>query len=333
MGMNRKKTVALVLGALLGCQLGWGALPAGAAAPENLSGKTALAAEVDPGSDDALALFMMKRSGQVPDLVLSTYGNAPEKQTSTNLGLTLQVLDLDLPVYHGADRPWKGKKWKAPRDGSNGKDGLLGLSGALKEKAEKAGRELQKPGSLEEARDRLKTLYHISYISAGPLSTLAGLLQDSRIRSRMDRVYLVGGSLAGETAEFNFAQDPKVVRAVLESGVDITLFPVELTATQYVEEEELQKLARYGTWPEFLELLRANQGAHARQGEEPAAVLPALFPVLYRLDPDQFAVEDRRVTVDKTGRLTEAPQGTLVHAVLGVNPRYQWRMLEKSFSQ
>ena len=333
MGMNRKKTAALVLGALLGCQLGWGALPAGAAAPEDLSGKTALAAEVDPGSDDALALFLMKRSGQVPDLALSTYGNAPEKQTSTNLGLTLQVLDLDLPVYHGADRPWKGKKWKAPRDGSNGKDGLLGLSGALKEKAEKAGRELQKPGSLEEARDRLKTFHHIAYITAGPLSTLAGLLQDPRIRSRMDRVYLVGGSLAGETAEFNFAQDPKAVQAVLESGVDITLFPVELTATQYVEEEELQKLARYGAWPEFLELLRANQGAHARQGEEPAAVLPALFPVLYRLDPDQFAVEDRRVTVDKTGRLTEDPQGTLVHAVLGVNPRYQWRMLEKSFSQ
>lgn len=243
------------------------------------------------------------------------------------------MLDLDLPAYHGADRPWKGKKWKAPREGFHGKDGLLGLSGALKEKAEKAGRELQKPGSLEEARDRLKTLYHISYISAGPLSTLAGLLQDPRIRSRMDRVYLVGGSLAGETAEFNFAQDPKAVRAVLESGVDITLFPVELTATQYVEEEELQKLARYGTWPEFLELLRANQGAHARQGEEPAAVLPALFPVLYRMDPDQFAVEDRRVTVDKTGRLTEDLQGTLVHAVLGVNPRYQWRMLEKSFSQ
>ncbi|MDY2853559.1 MAG: nucleoside hydrolase [Acidaminococcus fermentans] len=331
--MNRKKTAALVLGALLGCQLGWGALPAGAAAPEDLSGKTALAAEVDPGSDDALALFLMKRSGQVPDLVLSTYGNAPEKQTSTNLGLTLQVLDLDLPVYHGADRPWKGKKWKAPRDGSNGKDGLLGLSGALKEKAEKAGRELQKPGSLEEARDRLKTFHQIAYITAGPLSTLAGLLQDPGIRSRVDRVYLVGGSLEGQMAEFNFAQDPKAVQAVLASGVDITLFPVELTATQYVEEEELRKLARYGTWPEFMELLQANQAAHARQGEEPAAVLPALFPVLYRMDPDQFAVEDRRVTVDKTGRLTEDPQGTLVHAVLGVNPRYQWRMLEKSFSQ
>ena len=51
------------------------------------------------------------------------------------------------------------------------------------------------------------------------------------------------------------------------------------------------------------------------------------------MDPDQFAVEDRRVIVDKTGRLTEDPQGTLVHAVLGVNPRYQWRMLEKIFSQ
>lgn len=243
------------------------------------------------------------------------------------------MLDLDLPAYHGADRPWKGKKWKAPREGFHGKDGLLGLSGALKEKAEKAGRELQKPGSLEEARDRLKTFHHIAYITAGPLSTLAGLLQDPQIRSRVDRVYLVGGSLEGQTAEFNFAQDPKAVQAVLASGVDITLFPVELTATQYVEEEELRKLARYGTWPEFMELLQANQAAHARQGEEPAAVLPALFPVLYRMDPDQFAVEDRRVIVDKTGRLMEDPQGTLVHAVLGVNPRYQWRMLEKIFSQ
>ena len=62
-------------------------------------------------------------------------------------------------------------------------------------------------------------------------------------------------------------------------------------------------------------------------------MLPAIFPVLYQLAPEQFAVEDRRITVDKNGQLQENPQGPLVHAVLGVNPRYQWKALEKSFGQ
>ena len=62
-------------------------------------------------------------------------------------------------------------------------------------------------------------------------------------------------------------------------------------------------------------------------------MLPAIFPVLYQLDPSQFAVEDKRITVDKNGQLQEDPQGTLVHGVLGVNPRCQWRALEKAFAR
>lgn len=331
----QKKLALLVAGLLCACTFSIPGI-SGAAAGDT-AGAPSLVFDSDPGSDDALALFLMKQRQVVPDLVLATYGNAPEKQTSSNLVLVLGDLELDLPVYHGADRPWKGKKPRYREPGFNGKDGLLGLSDTFRDKNEKNGRKLVQPGSLEEAREKLKQHRHITYVATGPLSTLAALVQDPDIKSRIDHVYILGGQLAApdpETpGEANFAWDPKAVKIVMESGLDITLFPVELTGTQYIEEEELQNLSRQGTWPEFMDLIRANQAAHAKAGEENAAVLPAIFPVLYQLAPEQFAVEDRRITVDKNGQLQENPQGTLVHAVLGVNPRYQWKALEKSFGQ
>ena len=99
------------------------------------------------------------------------------------------------------------------------------------------------------------------------------------------------------------------MKAVMESGLDLTLFPRELTGTQYIGEQEIQNLGRSGKWPEFLELIRANQAAHEKAGEEPAAVLPAIFPILYRLDPSQFAVEDKRITVDKMDSSRKIPRG------------------------
>ena len=333
----KKKVLALVLGFCCAWQMAWGTVLAVAEKEAGKTGIPALVYDGDPGSDDALALFLLKQNSLVPDLAFATYGNGPEKQMSSNMVLVTGALAMDLPIYQGADRPWKGRKLKFKEPGFNGKDGLLGLASVLKKKSQGRDRKTLQPGDLEEAQKQLKKCRHITYIVTGPLSTLAGLLQDPEVKSRIDRVYLVGGSLTetepGQAAETNFAQDPKAVKAVMESGLDLTLFPRELTGTQYIGEQEIQNLGRSGKWPEFLELIRANQAAHEKAGEEPAAVLPAIFPILYQLDPSQFAVEDKRITVDKNGQLQEDPQGRLVHGVLGVNPRYQWRAVEKAFSR
>lgn len=199
---------------------------------------------------------------------------------------------------------------------------------------------LQKNGQgpdLDLAKKQLKQLHHITYIATGPLSTLAGLLQDPDIKNRIDKVYIMGGNLWEDLGEgqneFNFAQDPKAVDQVLKSGLDITLFPLDLTNNQIVDEPEIQKLAGYGTYPEFIQLLRGNQAAHAQRGMENAAVLHDIFPVLYLLDPEPFTAEDKKLAVDTaTGALTEAPDGTTVHVVLGVNPRTSgkpWNGLSK----
>lgn len=332
-----KKMTALVLGGLLACSLG-----AGTAAAADFSDlqpeAPALVYDGDVGSDDAFALFLLKQNGQVPDLALATFGNAPEKQTYANTVLVTRALDMKVPVLPGADRPYKGKKLKNWKGGFNGEDGLYGIAEAWRKKLGLSKDQLESSGELEMAKKQLKQLHHITYIATGPLSTLANLLQDPDIKSRIDKVYIMGGSLwedLGEgNTEFNFSRAPKAVDQVLKSGLDITLFPLDLTNSQIVDEPEIQKLAGNGTYPEFVELLRGNQTAHAQRGMENAAVLHDIFPVLYLLYPDKFTGEDKKLAVDtETGALTEAPDGATVHVVLGVNPRTQWRALERAFQK
>lgn len=334
-----KKMTALVLGALLACTLGAGSAWAETVAPETVDiSAPSLVFDGDPGSDDAFALFLLQKNGQGPDLALATFGNAPEKQTYANTVLLTKALDLKMPVLPGADRPYKGKKLKAWKGGFNGDDGLYGISEAWRKKLGLSKNQLESSGDLDLAKKQLKQLHHITYIATGPLSTLAELVQDPDLKSRIDKVYIMGGNLWEDLGEgqneFNFSRDPKAVDQVLKSGLDITLFPLDLTNSQIIDEPEIQKLAGYGTYLEFIELLRGNQAAHAQRGMENAAVLHDIFPVLYLLDPDQFTGEDKKLAVDTgTGALTEAPDGATVHVVLGVNPRTQWRALERAFQK
>lgn len=332
-----KKISTLVLGPLLACTVGAGAVLAEPAAPETVDiSAPALVYDGDPGSDDAFALFLLKQNGKVPDLVLATFGNAPEKQTYANAALVTRALDMKVTVLPGADRSYKGKKWKNGKDGFNGEDGLYGISEAWRKKLGLSRNQLESSGDLALTKKQLKQRHHITYLATGPLSTLADLLQDPDIKSRIDRVWIVGGNLWEDPGdpeeEANFSRDPRAVEQVLKSGLDITLFPLDLTSSQIVDEPEIQKLAGYGTYPEFLELLRGNQAAHAQRGMENAAVLHDIFPVLYLLDAGKFTGEDKKLAVDtRTGALTEAPDGATVHVVLGVNPRTQWRALERAF--
>lgn len=189
----KKKVLALVLGFCCAWQMAWGIVLAAAEKEAGKTGIPTLVYDGDPGSDDALALFLLKQNSLVPDLAFATYGNGPEKQMSSNMVLVTGALAMDLPIYQGADRPWKGRKLKFKESGFNGKDGLLGLASMLKEKSQGRDRKTLQPGDLEEAQKQLKKCRHITYIVTGPLSTLAGLLQDPEVKSRIDRVYLVGG--------------------------------------------------------------------------------------------------------------------------------------------
>lgn len=78
----KKKVLALVLGFCCAWQMAWGTVLAVAEKEAGKTGIPALVYDGDPGSDDALALFLLKQNSLVPDLAFATYGNGPEKQMS-----------------------------------------------------------------------------------------------------------------------------------------------------------------------------------------------------------------------------------------------------------
>jgi purine nucleosidase/pyrimidine-specific ribonucleoside hydrolase len=191
--------------------------------------------DCDAGVDDAFALILAFHS---PDLevqaVTGVNGNVPLNQVFENIQ---KVLSLIRPshkplIAKGADQPLKGKTIYA--HSVHGKSGLGETKIELKE-----GEEWWKisPDHADEfitktARQHPKEL---TLIATGPLTNLALALQRDRAgMKKLKEVVIMGGAVRTKGnitlyAEFNIFSDPVAAKIVFESGLPITLVPLDVT--------------------------------------------------------------------------------------------------------
>jgi pyrimidine-specific ribonucleoside hydrolase len=185
--------------------------------------------DVDTGKDDALALMLAVRH---PDIevraVTCVEGNTTLAQVVDN---TLRVLDLvgappELPVAAGASLPLI----QPPRDASmfHGANGLadLTLPEPTRSFAEVHAVELMRREL--EAADQPLTL-----VTLAPLTNVALLLRmHPEVRDRIGRIVMMGGSAshgnATAVAEFNVWHDPEAAHIVLNSGVPVTVYGLDV---------------------------------------------------------------------------------------------------------
>ena len=83
---------------------------------------------------------------------------------------------------------------------------------------------------LEAARSR----DDLVLVATGPLTNVAtALARDPKLARRLRRLVLMGGAIGlgnvTPAAEFNIAADPEAARAVFDSGLPITMVPLEVT--------------------------------------------------------------------------------------------------------
>lgn len=193
--------------------------------------------DCDPGTDDALALFLA--SAYLRERVIclfSTYGNTVLSHTHANLTGLASLLGLgDIPVVKGASAPM-GKDGFHPTDyhGENGLCGIVLPPTSVKESGEGA------DAVYELIRDHGKAVY----VALGPLTNLAELLtRHPDAVEYLDEVVIMGGGFVlGNTdcgAEYNFSLDPHAVSVVLSSPVKKTLVPLDLTHTLEFSEGDL----------------------------------------------------------------------------------------------
>jgi inosine-uridine nucleoside N-ribohydrolase len=209
---------------------------------------TRLILDTDPGVDDAFAIALAARDPEIELLAVTTVaGNIGLDLTTRNaLGLLSLCGRDDVPVAAGAHRPLS----REPRgDSAHGADGLGGAAGVLPAPA----RELDPRGAVQLMVDVLTASDEPVTIAAiGPLTNVALLLAAyPAVRSRIDRLVIMGGGIAGgnvtSAAEFNIWVDPEAARRVLVTeDVPTTLVPLDVTMPCGVGDEWLDRLAAAG---------------------------------------------------------------------------------------
>jgi purine nucleosidase len=207
---------------------------------------------MDTGVDDALALVLAMNSPELDVVAVTTVaGNAPVEECTRNCLLLVELLAPSRrPVIAaGASAPLEKPLLTAPE--VHGPDGLGGEVGSLPAPA-------MKPSRLP-ADELLASLPEehpgeITLITTGPLTNVASALaKNPGAIAKYRRIVVMGGAFyvrgnTGPVAEFNFYVDPEAADAVMRSGLDITLVPLDATTRAPLMRRALPAIAS-APWP------------------------------------------------------------------------------------
>jgi inosine-uridine nucleoside N-ribohydrolase len=300
--------------------------------------------DCDVGVDDALALILAFHSPELEvKAVTGVNGNVPLEMVFTNIQ---KVLSLIQPkhkplIAKGADQPLKGQALYA--HSVHGKSGLGEAKIDLKR-----GNEWWEvfPGSASKLIIKIahEFPHQFTLIAIGPLTNLAlGLKKDMEGMKKLKEVVIMGGAVrtGGNItphAEFNIFSDPLAAKIVFESGLPITLVPLDVTHQVCLTPSLIEKRIRPTNNPfsQFtidaigydLNTRRFQRGTDLIYLHDPLAVGTVIEADLVRKERLLLNVETQEA--DRLGQTLEAEGTPNIEACLQVNSK---RFLELFLSR
>ncbi|MBI4165058.1 MAG: nucleoside hydrolase [Acidobacteria bacterium] len=261
--------------------------------------------DVDPGADDAMAILLALNSPELDVRALTVVaGNVVVGQGVEN---ALKMVSLagrcDIPVARGAEKPLEQKLTTA--EFFHGKNGLGNAdlpAAACKVDARPAA------DLIVELVNRYPR--EITLVPVGPLTNIAlALKKDPSIATKVKKVVLMGGSIAGgnatAVAEANIYNDPEAALAVFEAGWPLTMVGLNVTERTLFTRAELGQLAkekgqqaRFATAVlTFLVDLAEKLGGEGTPMHDPLAVGAVI-------DRTLIVIRDMRVDIETRGEYT-----------------------------
>ncbi|MDR0267124.1 ribonucleoside hydrolase RihC [Paenibacillus sp.] len=251
----------------------------------------------DPGIDDAAALGMAFYRPELDVRLITTlHGNVDIDKTTANALKLVTFYGQDTPVARGMETPLFQPVVSTDVHGESGMDGYdfpESTHRIIEEHAVEAMRSLLEASGAK-----------ITLVSIGPLTNIAMLLlMYPHIKSQIDRIVLMGGSLSGgnvtSAAEFNIWADPHAAQIVFDSGVDMVMIGLDVTLKALIGEEELDPANKQSQTAEMFDATFR----HYRDGDmENGVVMHDMCAITYLTNPEIFHVEPKRITV-----ITEGP--------------------------
>ena len=265
--------------------------------------------DTDPGQDDAVAILLALASPELDVLGITTVaGNVPQPLVTINaLRLCELARRTDVPVYHGADAPLERTLFTAEYvHGPSGIDGAdLPADPTMRERDGCAVDFLVDtclaagPGG-------------VTLCPVGPLTNIASAIaREPRIIPNIREIALMGGGFfeGGNTtpvAEFNIYVDPEAAAIVFDSGVPITMFPLDVTHKALVLPADLERIRAIGT--PVGDAVAGMLGFYERHDIEKYGIegAPLHDPcvIAYLIEPGLFSGRACRVDIETDSDLT-----------------------------
>ncbi|QDY70745.1 nucleoside hydrolase [Qingshengfaniella alkalisoli] len=267
--------------------------------------------DTDPGIDDAIAiLFALSVKGLTVRGITTVAGNIGLSNTTRNALRILALADRsDIAVYPGADKPLT--RPGISEEKIHGTDGLGGVTFPDPQSAAQDGDAVTYlAAALNAAQERT-----LDILALGPLTNIARLIQtDPDAARRIGRLIAMGGAIdepgnVGPRAEFNIANDPEAAEIVLQSGLPITLIPLDVTRQVRADRAYLDRLAALGTPKASTARALIEAYFASTTGGESRPLHDPCVPV-FALRPDLFGCERTGLSVNTD----EADRGALTRA-------------------
>jgi len=317
--------------------------------------------DTDPGVDDALAILLALRSPELEVVAITTVcGNVPVEQGTQNL---FRVLGLVKPptgllIGQGAARPLRQPLQTATH--VHGSDGLGELDGFRNQDGSPRYPRPKLPRSLPTAQEVWGQCLHrypgeLTLITLGPLTNLALALEaDPTPLRQLRSVLSMGGAISvpgnvTPVAEFNIFVDPHAAQRVFQSGLPITLVPLDVTTKVALSRKEIQALAAGGSDPvlrfvadatgQALSYAERVEGAPLFHLHDPLAVAEVIDPSLVQTVSLHVEVETEdqatmgRTTADRQPLRGSQKAPTNIQAALTVDAALAVRLFKQRFSR
>jgi len=265
--------------------------------------------DCDPGQDDAIALLLALASPDEIELlgITCVAGNVPLPLTTRNARIVVELSGRSgVPVHAGCARPILRPLSTAERvHGKTGLDGYDWPEPTLP---------LAKAHAVDFIVERCLAAEDgsITLCPIGPMTNVAAaIVKEPRILPKLREIAFMGGAAlvpgnVTPVAEFNIHTDPHAARIVLESGVPLTMFGLDVTQKAITTPARLQAIRAIGT--RLAEAAAAMLTFYDRTDIErygvPGAPLHDPCVIAYLLRPALFAGKDCPVTVETDSALT-----------------------------
>jgi purine nucleosidase len=289
--------------------------------------------DCDVGVDDALALILAFHSAELEvQAVTGVNGNVPLDLVFENIRKVLYLIHpQNKPlIAKGAEGPLKGKTVYA--HSIHGRDGL----GEAKI-ARRKGEDWWKiyPGRADELIAEMARRYpdELTLIATGPLTNVAlGVQNDPEGMRKLKEVVIMGGAVRTEGnitpyAEFNVFSDPLAAKWVFESGLPITLVPLDVTRQVFLTSQVMEERVNPMNHP-FSRFVVEAVGYDLKTHQFPRGSKSIYLhdPLAVGVAIDSNLVKKERLFLDieteeekRYGHISETREGSKIEVCLGVN--------------